>query len=91
MPFDDGLGAAVVEIAGDAVGIVGVGTELASAASWPEVAGAAVAVVVVAAAAAAAVVASCIAGGRNTRRGQVRSNLMESHHVALAATGSDLS
>lgn len=81
MPFDDGLGAEVVEVAGEAVGIVGAGTELASAASWLQAAGAAAAVAA----------ASCIADGHNTRHGQVRSNLMESHHVALAVTGSDLS
>lgn len=80
MPFDDGLGAEVVEIAVEAAEVVGAGTELASAASWLE------------AAAAAAAAASYIAvGGHNTRHGQVQWNLMEGQHVALAVAGSDLS
>lgn len=79
-PFDDGLGAEVVEIAGEAVGIVEVGRELASAASWLEAAGAAVAVAV----------ASCIADGHNTRRDQAQLNLTESQHVALTVADSDL-
>lgn len=83
MPFGDGLGAEVAEVAGEAVEIVGAGMELASAESWLQAAGAA-AVVAVA-------VASCIAGGHNTRYGQVLSNLTESHHAALAVAGSGLS
>lgn len=83
MPFDDGLGAEVVEIAVEAAEVVGAGTELASAASWLEAAAAAVV---------AAAAASYIAvGGHNTRHGQVQWNLMESQHVALAVAGSGLS
>ena len=78
-PFDDGLGAEVVEIAGEAVGVVEVGKELASVASWLEAAGAAVAV------------ASCISGGHNTHRDQAQLNLTGSQHVALTVAGSDLS
>lgn len=78
-PFDGGLGAEMVEIAEEAVGTVEVGKELASAASWLEAAGAAVAV------------ASCIAGGHNTLRDQAQLNPTGSHHVALTVAGSDLS
>lgn len=79
MPFDDGLGVEVVEIAGEVVVVAGAGTELASAASWLEAAGA------------VAAVASCIADGHNIRYGQVQPSLVEAHHVALTVTGSDLS
>lgn len=82
MPFDDGLGVEVVEIAGEVVVVAGAGTELASAASWLEAAGAVAAV---------AAVASCIADGHNIRYGQVQPSLVEAHHVALTVTGSDLS